>query len=126
VSVRLGLDITMVGLYATSMAAIAYLGVKLYRTTKKGMPLVAKASKRYILVIVLLSSTQLFLRMVFMSVSDIDNLKTNSESTVGDGEEEWAGVLFGMGFSEIFTSICLIIAINLLHKIETIANAYYI
>lgn len=120
---RLTIDLIMVFLYASAMAVIAYLGVKIYRAGKKGMPLVAKASKKYILAIVLLNSSQLFLRMIFLSVSDIDNLKINSEST---GEGKWEGVLFGMGFSEIFTSVCIIISINLIHKIENIANAYYI
>jgi hypothetical protein len=47
----------MVFLYASAMAVIAYLGVKIYRAGKKGMPLVAKASKKYILAIVLLNSS---------------------------------------------------------------------
>jgi hypothetical protein len=65
----------MVILYSTALISVLFFGIKLYRATKKSIPLVAEASKKYFIILIALTITQMFVRLVFMSMMNVDKLK---------------------------------------------------
>jgi hypothetical protein len=72
---RVWIDIVMVFLFSLALIFIMFYGIKLYRATKKSIPLVAEASKKYFIILIVLTMTQMFVRLVFMSIMNVDKLK---------------------------------------------------
>jgi hypothetical protein len=68
---RQGIEMIMTIIFGICFMGIVYEGVELYYQIQNNVPLVAKVSKTYILVIIIMGCVHIFIRMIFMSVTDL-------------------------------------------------------
>lgn len=68
-------------LYAAASLIFIVIGIDLYLSMKKYIPIVAKASKGYLIALSILSSIYLFLRTVFLALSDIGKVVDETNFT---------------------------------------------
>ena len=70
-----------------------------------------------------LSLCYLFVRMVFMGVTDAG--KIVEEQSFEQNSDSWPGLIIGQCLSELLTSICLLISVLMIYKIELVINAHF-
>lgn len=98
--------------------------MELYFAIKNAIPVVAKYAKPYLQAITYISCIHIFIRMVFISVTDIAEVR--KAESLAENSNKWPGLLLGQFLSESLSSFCMLFSIFLIYRIEKIAEAYYL
>lgn len=64
------------------------------------------------------------MRMIFISITDIAQIRKNKESSTMD--DSWPGMLVGKGVSEIAAAYMIMGMLYLIWRIESTINAYLV
>ncbi len=118
------MDVTLTVLYALLFIDCLYVPIDLYATLRNDLPSVAKILKPYFVWIIVLSEVAVFSRMVFISITDVnDNQKIINHS---DTSLHWPGLILGSIVSESVAIICIIILVLLTWRMEQLLNAFFL
>lgn len=80
----------------------------------------------YFVWMLILIEFDLFLRMIFISITDVSQLGITEVSVVIDtSSDAWPGLLFGEALSEVIAAYLLLIILYFTNKIENIITDFY-